>query len=91
MSQSGLRTDFEFANLAIAKYSIIRKGGAWFTICDPETREPLEVDGNIVKINGLAKVYDYLQNNPDYYERLCNFIVSDINSNGLEIEVADAE
>lgn len=91
MSQSGLRTDFEFANLAIAKYSIIRKGGAWFTICDPETREPLEVDGNIVKIMGLAKVYDYLQNNPDYYERLCNFIVSDINSNGLEIEVADAE
>jgi recombination protein RecA len=86
MSQSGLRIDFEFANLAIQRYEIIRKGGAWFTICDPETKEPLEVDGNIVKINGLAKVYDYLQANPDYYDRLCKFIVDDINRNGIEVE-----
>lgn len=85
MAQSGLRVDFEFANLAITKYNIIRKNGGWFTICDPETKEPLEVDGAIVKINGLAKVYEYLQNNPDYYETLCNFILNDINKNGLEI------
>ena len=85
MAQSGLRTDFEFANLAIVNYGIIRKNGAWFTICDPDTKEPLEVDDSIVKVNGLAKVYDYLQNNPEYYEKLCNFIVDDINHNGLEI------
>lgn len=85
MSLSGLRVDFEFANLAIKQYNIIRKSGAWFTICDPETNEPLEVDDSIVKINGLAKVYDYLQSNPEYYEKLCNFIINDINHNGLSI------
>ena len=91
MSQSGLRTDFEFANLAIKRYEIIKKGGAWFTVYDPETREPLEVDGNIVKLNGMPKVYDYLQNNPDYYNKLCDFIIDDINRNGIEVEdnVAD--
>lgn len=84
MSQSGLRVDFEFANLAITKYNIIRKGGAWFTICDPETKEPLEVDDTIIKLNGLAKVYDYLQINTEYYQRLCDYIVNDINSNGID-------
>jgi len=87
MAQSGLRVDFEFAELAIKRYEIIRKGGAWFTVCDPETKEPLEnEDGVIVKLNGQAKVYDYLQNNPEYYEKLCNFIVADINKNGVEVE-----
>ena len=86
MSLSGLRVDFEFANLAIKQYNIIRKSGGWFTICDPETSEPLEVDDTLVKINGLAKVYDYLQSNPEYYEKLCNFIINDINHNGLNIE-----
>jgi hypothetical protein len=88
MAQSGLRIDFEFANLAITRYEIIRKGGAWFTVCDPETMEPLEVDGSIVKINGLAKVYDYLQTNTEYYDKLCKFIIDDINHNGLTIEEA---
>ena len=83
MSQSGLRVDFEFANLAITRYEIIRKNAGWYTIYDPETREPMEVNDTIVKVNGLAKVYDYLQANPDYYEKLCKFIVEDINHNGL--------
>ena len=91
MTRTGLRVDFEFANLAITKYEIIRKNAGWFTICDPETKDPLEVDGSIVKVNGLAKVYDYLQSNPEYYDKLCNFIINDINHNGLELEgVADA-
>lgn len=85
MAQSGLRTDFEFANLAITKYNIIRKNIGWFTICDPDTMEPLEVNDTIVKVNGLAKVYDYLQSNNEYYEKLCNFIINDINQNGLEV------
>jgi len=89
MAHSGLRVDFEFANLAIEKYNIIIKNKAWFTICDPETREPLENDGDIVKVNGLAKVYDYLQSNPLYYEKLRVYIVNDINKNGMEIEFSD--
>lgn len=89
MAQSGLRTDFEYANLAITKYNIIRKNSGWFTICDPETMDPLEKDGTIVKINGLAKVYDYLHTNTDYYDKLCQFILADINKNGLEIATTD--
>lgn len=85
LAQSGLRVDFEYGNLAIDKYGIIIKNKGWFTICDPETREPLEVDGNIVKVNGQVKVYDYLQSNPEYYEKLCKTITDDINKNGLEI------
>lgn len=85
MTQSGLRTDFEFVNLAITKYNFIRKSGGWYTICDPETQEPLEIDDTIVKVNGQAKVYDYMQTNTEYYEKLCNAIISDINQNGLEI------
>lgn len=91
MAQSGLRTDFEFANLAIKRYDIIRKAGAWFTICDPHTKEPLEVDDSIVKVNGMAKVYDYLQTHPDYYQRLCEYIIDDINHNGMEVESIESE
>ena len=89
MTQSGIRVDFEFTNLAIEKYNIIIKNKAWFTICDPETKEPLETDDGIVKVNGLAKVYEYLQNNPEYYTKLCDYIVNDINKNGLEIGSSD--
>lgn len=85
MAQSGLRVDFEFANLAIKQYEIIRKNSAWFTMCDPETKEPLEVDGSIVKLNGMPKVYDYLQNNPEYYDRMCKYIIDDINQNGVKV------
>ena len=91
MAQSGLRVDFEFANLAIFKYNIIKKGGAWFTVCDPETKEPLEVDDTIIKLNGLAKVYDYLQTNVDYYKKLCDYIVADINSNGIDNAISSEE
>lgn len=89
MAQSGLRIDFEYVNLAIARYEIIRKSGGWFTLCDPETKEPLEKDGVIVKINGLAKVYDYMQTDVEYYTKICDFIVNDINHNGMEIEATD--
>ena len=92
MAQSGLRVDFEFVNLAVERYNIIRKNKGWYTICDPETMEPLEVDDAIVKVNGLAKVYDYVQANIEYYEKLCNFIIEDINKNGLEItDVSETE
>ncbi len=91
MAQSGLRVDFEFANLAIKRYEIIRKNMGWYIVCDPETKEPLEVDDKVIKVNGLAKVYDYLQANPEYYEKLRQFIIADINHNGLDVaEVSDA-
>jgi recombination protein RecA len=91
MCDSGIRPDFDYAKLAINKYGIIKKGGAWFTICDPYTGEVLECDDpNIkdgkkpLKVNGLGKVYDFLNDNPDYFNKLKNYILDDIN--GVSIE-----
>lgn len=89
LSQSGLRVDYEYAELAIKQYGIIIKNAGWFTVCDPETKEPLEVEGSIVKLNGLAKVYDYLQNNIEYYQKLCAHI--DANMTQVELEGFDEE
>ena len=89
LAQSGIRVDFEYGILAIEKYGIIIKNKAWFTICDPRTKEPLEKDGDIVKVNGQVKVYDYLQANPEYYKELCEVITEDINKDGLEIDSED--
>lgn len=80
MCQSGIRADMDFAQLATKRYGIIRKGGAWFTLCDPTTGEILDDGtGKAVKLNGMAKVYEYLQNHTDYYEKLKTFIMNDIN------------
>ena len=79
LAKSGLRVDYEFANLAITKYGIIRKGGAWYTMLDPYTGEVLENESGLpVKVNGLAKVYEYLANNPEYYVKLTKYILADI-------------
>lgn len=85
MTQSGIRVDMDYGQLAVNKYGIIRKSGAWFTICDPYTGEILCNDsGNPIKVNGMAKVYDYLQTNPEYYESLKSFIVADIEGTGID-------
>lgn len=79
MCQSGIRADMDFAQLAVKKYGIIRKGGAWFTVCDPYTGEVLETpDGKLVKLNGMAKVLDFIQANPEYYSKLKQYILDDI-------------
>ena len=88
MCQSGIRPDFDYASLAIKRYGIIHKAGAWFTICDPYTDEILESDdGKPIKLNGLSKVYDYLAENSMYYERLKKFITDDINGISADEEV----
>lgn len=86
MCQSGIRADYDFAQLAIKKYGIIQKGGAWFTICDPYTGEILMEKDPVnpekekpVKINGMSKVFEYLSENTEYYKRLQQFIIDDIN------------
>lgn len=79
MCQSGIRVDMDFAQLAVKKYGIIRKSGAWFTVCVPQTGEVLEdADGKVIKLNGMSKVLDYLQNNPEYFENLKTYILNDI-------------
>lgn len=82
MAQSGIRIDMDFAKLAVEKYGIIKKGGAWYTFCDPTTGEVLEdEEGKPVKVNGMARVFDYLQMNPAYFETLKKFIMDDIEGN----------
>lgn len=80
MAKTGIRPDFDYAKLAIDKYGIIKKAGGWFAFCDPSTGEVLvDEDGKPVKINGVVRVYDYLQTHSDYYEQLKAFIEADIN------------
>lgn len=84
MCNSGIRVDMDYAQLAMKKYGIIKKTGAWFTICDPTTGEILEEDGKPVKINGMVKVYEFLQNNLEYFNKLKTFIDNDISGNPEE-------
>ncbi len=79
LAQSGIRVDLDYCKLAIDKYGIIRQGGAWYTLCDPYTGEVLDSgDGKAVKINGFPKVLEYMQANPEYYNKLKQYILDDI-------------
>lgn len=79
MAQSGIRIDMDYAKLAVT-LGIIKKSGAWFTMCVPQTGEVLEdQDGRPVKLNGMAKVYDYIQNNAEYYSMMKKYLNDYIN------------
>lgn len=79
LCQSGIRVDMDYANLAIVKYNIIRKSGGWYTMCDPTTGEMMEdEDGKIIKVNGILKVYEYLNSNPKYFNKVKTYILNDI-------------
>lgn len=86
MTQSGIRVDMDYAQLAVKRYGIIIKSGAWFTVLDPLTREVLEDEtGKPVKLNGISKVFDYLQTHQDYYKRLKEVISADIAGNASRL------
>ena len=90
MAHSGIRIDMDYAVLAVNKYNIISKSGAWFSLRDPETLEPLEDStGKPVKVNGMVKVFEYLQNNPEYFAKLVKVINRDIE--GGDTDVIDEE
>lgn len=79
MSKSGIRTDMDFCQLAVKKYNIIKKAGAWFTVCDPSTGEVFcDESGKPVKLNGFAKVLEYVKEHPEYYQALKTYILKDI-------------
>ncbi len=79
MAQTGIEVEMDFAQLAVKKYNIISKAGAWFTITDPYTGEVLEDEnGKPVKLNGMSKVLDFLKLNPEYFKQLKKFILADI-------------
>jgi hypothetical protein len=79
MFNSGIRPDFDFAQLAMKDYSLIRKSGGWFSFVSPTTGEVLDgPDGKPIKVHGMEAVYSYLQNNAEYYEALKTYIMNDI-------------
>lgn len=84
MAQSGIEIEMDFAQLAVKKYGIIRKAGAWFTVCDPYTGEVLtDEKGLPVKLNGMSKVLDFLKLNPDYFKKVQDYIIADISGEDL--------
>ena len=88
MAQSGIRKDMDLAQTALTKYGIIKKSGAWFTFVDPTTGEIIEDSetGKALKVQGMAKVYEYLQSNTEYYNKLETFITSNF---GDDFDVAE--
>ncbi len=78
LSQSGIKPEMDYAQLAIKQFGLIRKAGAWFSIVDPNTGEILEENGKLVKINGLPKVYEYLETHPEYFAELKEYVESHI-------------
>ena len=92
LCNSGIRADFDFAQLASKQYGLLRKAGAWFSVIDPSTGEILEDEtGKPVKLNGMPKVYDFLQSNPAYYQKLVEFITADINGRPPVFDEADPD
>lgn len=86
MANSGIRVDMDLASLAVNKYQIIKKSGAWYTICNPETKEPLEdAEGKLLRVQGMAKVFDYLQQNTEYFNQLRAYILKDIEGEDANI------
>lgn len=85
MCDSGIRPLYDYTKLAITKYGIIRKAGAWFSLVDPTTGEVLCENNMPVKLNGLAKVYAYLESHDDYYRKLTEFIEADLNGHGGDV------
>lgn len=92
MAHSGIRVDMDFALLAVNKYNIISKAGAWFSIKDPYTKEQLlDETGKPVKVNGMTKVFEYLQNNPEYFNRLVKYITTDIEGGSNDVDEEGSE
>ena len=79
MTQTGIRPDFDFAQLALNKYGLIKKTGGWYTLINPKTGEVLTTsEGKDVKVNGMANVYSYMQSNLEYYNDLKDYVMNDI-------------
>lgn len=78
MCQSGIVPMFDYAQLAIKQFGIIKKSGGWYTMIDPDTGEILCDGDKPIKINGQAKVYQYLQDNTEYYEKVKQYVVDHI-------------
>lgn len=90
MFQSGIRPDYDYATLAVKNYGLIKKSAGWYSFVEPTTGEVLEdtESGKPIKVNGLGKVYEFLQTHESYYQALRDYIDADINGRS---DVTDGE
>ena len=89
MCTQGIVPLFDYANLAIKRYGYIHKAAGWFSFVDPSTGELLaDSTGKVIKVNGMAKVYQYLQDNTEYFSKLKAAIEADISGTAAEMDVA---
>lgn len=91
MASTGIQPMFDYVQLAIKRYGLIKKAGGWYTLIDPYTGEVMVKPDTVntdkplpLKLNGLGKVYEYLSANPEYYDLLKQYITDDINDNGIK-------
>ena len=62
MYDYGIDEVFDLVEVAM-KYGIIHKGGAWFTIVDPDTGEIItDENGNDIKVQGQSNLVAYIKN-----------------------------
>lgn len=80
----GIKPEMDYAKLAQQRYGLIKKAAAWFSFIDPYTGEFFEIDGKIHKVNGMPAVFKFLEEHPEYFDRLKKYIEDDIN--GIESE-----
>lgn len=89
MCTQGIVPLFDYARLARDTYGYIKKAAGWFSFVNPDTGELLsDSTGKVIKVNGMAKVYQFLQDNVQYYDSLRKAIERDISGKEAEMDVA---
>ena len=63
------------------KFNLVIKDGSWFSVVDAESGEQL------IKVQGITKVYDYLEENEDALKKIEDYIDSQIsNRDNLDLD-----
>lgn len=63
------------------KFNLVIKDGSWFSVVDAESGEQL------IKVQGITKVYDYLEENEDVLKKIEDYIDSQIsNRDNLDLD-----
>lgn len=71
--------------LAVEPFKVITKAGSWYTILNPETKEPLLFeDDTTVKFQGTANVIDFLRNTPEVFNMIYNYINEQVHQKETE-------
>ena len=71
-------------------FGVLEKSGAWFKILNPMNGEYLTYeDGEVIKIQGMANVVQFLRDNKEVYEFINNYVMAKVN--GTDVLAIDEE